>query len=124
LNRDFFNSKRYVWAAAEFYPYRLTNPKSSNPYLLYRDLYEPWRDRDRHDKFIAQTRVALIGGVRAQAMKGTLTRSEARRLVRICSEVDLLFFYPIIYRIDLTGIRKRRLKATTGSAALGSSEYL
>jgi hypothetical protein len=42
LNRHFYEDVHYAYVAP-FYPYRLTNPKSSNPLELYRDLYQPWR---------------------------------------------------------------------------------
>lgn len=37
LNRHFYSGLHYMYVAP-FYPYRLPNPKSSNPLEIYRDL--------------------------------------------------------------------------------------
>jgi hypothetical protein len=118
LNRFFYGGKHFVYAASTFYPYRSKNPKSSNPMSIYRDLYEPWRDRDVYDKHIAQTRVGLKKGVDAQT-RGDMTR----RLRKICVEVDIVFFYPVVYRIFLDKIPRHRL-LKRNSALQGSGEYL
>lgn len=39
INHYFFHGVHYVWAAGDFYPYRQSNPKSSNPLLIYTDMY-------------------------------------------------------------------------------------
>ena len=117
-NRFFYGGKHYVYAASTFYPYRSKNPKSSNPMAIYRDLYEPWRDRDVFDKHIAQTRASLKKGVNVQA-----DGEEAERLCEICDKVDILFFYPVVYRIFPSKIHRNRLKKRN-SALRGSGEYL
>ena len=52
LGHYFYGGTHFAWLAAEYYPYRLPNPKSSNPHLIYQDLYQPWRDCDDFDKTI------------------------------------------------------------------------
>ena len=122
LNHYFYGAKHYVWVATPFYPYRLPNPKSSNPYLIYQDLYLPWKDRDDFDKFIQQVRLDLRKGVKANA--GTLTPpSSVRRLNQTCNKVNIVFFYPIVYRVDIDLIPASRL-VPAGSAVVGSNEYL
>src|SRR5438128_2282301 len=49
----FFGSRHHAWVAAEFYPYRRNNPRSSNPLLLYEEFYEAWRDRDDDNAMVA-----------------------------------------------------------------------
>lgn len=123
LNRYFYNGKHYVWASTEFYPYRLPNPRSSNPYLIYQDLYEPWKDDDIYSKMISQFRLNLIAGVKAREKQSVISSTTARRLRRVCKKVDVKFLYPLVYRIQATpSIQKRASSA--GSAAVGSSEYL
>jgi hypothetical protein len=85
---------------------------------IYRDLYEPWRDRDVFDKHILQTRIALKRGVDSRT-KG----EKARRLRGICDRLDIVFFYPVVYRIFLDKIPRHRLQKRN-SALQGSSEYL
>ena len=121
LNHHFYNQTHYVWAAQPFYPYRLANPKSSNPYLIYRDLYEPWQDRDPYDKFILQFRLNLRAGAEANA--GGLPPGWEPRLKTICDRIDTEFFYPLVYRIDLDAIGAWR-QQVAGSGLRGSSEVL
>lgn len=121
INRDCYG-QHYLYVAEEFHPYRFPNPKSSNPYHIYRDLYEPWRDRDEYDKFILQLRLNLRNGVGAKEKAGTITHAQSRRLKRICDKIDVMFFYPIVYRVLRSGVAGRTKRA--GSGATGSAEWL
>jgi hypothetical protein len=125
LGHYFYNGTHYTWIAEEYFPYRLPNPKSSNPHLIYQDLYQPWKDSDDFDKFVIQSRINLRKGVIAQELSGTITTSEATDLKDICDKIEIVFFYPIIYRMDIfqTGFNNGRLRSA-GSAGVGSHEYL
>ena len=48
LNEYIYAGFHWTYVGAEFFPYKLPNPKSSNPLLVYQDLYQPWRDKDPH----------------------------------------------------------------------------
>lgn len=119
----FYNQEHYVWLAEEYYPYRLLNPKSSNPHLIYQDLYQPWKDRDDYDRYVQTNRLNLRKGVIAKESAGTITSSDAARLKTVCDNVDITFLYPIVLKVDIDVIpSSRRTKA--GSALVGSSEIL
>jgi hypothetical protein len=122
LNHHFYDGLHFTWAATPFFPYRLPNPKSSNPYEMYSDLYQPWKDRDLHDRFVDSLRVSLRKGV--LAAEPSIGSHLARRLKHICARIDLELFYPIVYRIDLTRIPNARCDFQSGSAAVGSQEVL
>jgi hypothetical protein len=122
LNHHFYSGLHFTWAATPFFPYRLPNPKSSNPYEMYSDLYQPWKDHDQYDRFVNNLRISLRKGV--LAAEPSIGPSLARRLKRICARIDLECFYPIVYRIDLTRIPNARRDFTSGSAAVGSQEVL
>jgi hypothetical protein len=123
LGHYFYKAEHYVWLAQEYYPYRLPNPKSSNPYLIYQDFYQPWKDKDDFDKFIQQMRLKLRAGVIAKETNGVITASDATDLKDICDRVDITFFYPVVYQVDMAKISKSRQKKA-GSAAAGSHEIL
>jgi hypothetical protein len=123
LGHYFYGRKHFVWLAAEYYPYRLLNPKSSNPHLIYQDIYQPWKDSDVYDKFISQLRLNLRKGVIVQENAGVLTAADAGDLKNICDKVDIVFFYPIVYRVDINQIPTSR-RSVSGSGSSGSSEYL
>lgn len=123
LGHYFYKGEHYVWLAEEYYPYRLPNPKSSNPHLIYQDLYQPWKDKDDHDKFITEVRLNLRKGVIAKEGSGVIPPSTATELKHICDQVDITFLYPVVYRVDIDAIDQRRQKKA-GSALAGSHEVL
>jgi hypothetical protein len=123
IGHYFYEHKHFSFLAGEFLPYRLRNPKSSNPYEIYEDLYKPWKDRDDYDKFINQLRLNIRGGVIKKHLEGSLDAQRAERLKRICEQVDITFFYPVVYRVNTDKVDSNRLKVA-GSGLQGSSEYL
>lgn len=123
LGHHFYGGIHWVWAARPFYPYGERNPKSSNPYLVYGDLYQPWKDGDNFDKFVSQNRLNLLRGVVAKKNSGALTPERSRKLKRVCEKVDILFFYPLVYSFDLESIPAER-RTFAGSALAGSNEVL
>lgn len=100
----FYNREHYVWVAERYYPYRLPNPRSSNPHRIYEDLYEPWMDADNFDKYISQTRLSLRNGVEAKEKAGVIMPADATRLKKICDKVEVTFFCPIVLRLDIDQI--------------------
>lgn len=122
LNHYFYAGVHFSWLAEEFHPL-LTNPKSSNPYLVYGDLYWAWAWRDEHDKFVSRSRVSLEEGVSFREESGKLDSALAERLRRICRDVDVDFFYPLVYRVDIERIAPARRKVA-GSGLRGSRECL
>jgi hypothetical protein len=123
LSHYFYGAVHYSWLATEYYPYRLPNPKSSNPHLIYQDLYQPWRDRDDFDKTINGYRFNLRKGVTAREGTAVLAPALAARLKDICDLIDIAFFYPLVYRVDIATIPATR-QHVGGSGLLGSAEVL
>ena len=50
--------------------------------------------------------------------------SLALRLKRICSDIDIVFLFPIIYKVDVLGIYSGRLQVSGSGLTVGSAEYL
>lgn len=124
FNHYFYNNQHYTWLAEEYYPYRLPNPKSSNPHLSYQDLYQPWKDRDDYDKFIQQIRLNIRKGVIAKEKAGVLSSADATRLKDICDKVDIVFLYPIVYRVDIDNIDTTRRTIAGSGLTASSAEIL
>lgn len=124
LAHYFYNDEHFVWIAAEYYPYRLPNPKSSNPHLIYQDLYQSWKDRDEFDKTIVQARLNLRMGVLVHESTGKLTQATAAKLRDICDKVDIVFLCPIAYRVEVDNLDPARLHRAGSAVTLGSHEYL
>lgn len=121
LNHYFYKRRHFVWAATPFHPYK-TNPKSSNPYETYNDLFKPWKEDDQFDKFITTMRLNLRKGVIAAAPALGMVREKA--LKRVCARAEVALFYPIVYRLDIKQLDQKRVDSSSGSAAVGSEEHL
>jgi hypothetical protein len=100
LNHYFYGGVHFAYVGAPFYPYRLANPRTSNSLRIYEDYYEPWKDEDKFSGFIVQKRLALRKGVHKSAP--VVFRPD---LLDICDKIDILFFYPVVYRVDIDQIR-------------------
>jgi hypothetical protein len=125
LNHYVYSGSHYVWASPFLFPYRALNPKSSNPYQIFQDLYQPSYDRDAYDSFISQKRVKLRAGVEAivQSLKSSHPlASRYNDLLDICDGIDETFFWPVIYIIDNDVAVSRG--ALANSALVGSDEKL
>ena len=123
ISHYFYGEIHFTYLSSCFYPYRLPNPKSSNPLLKYKDLYQPWKDADPFDNFIRGTRLNVIGGIRAKEKEKVVDAALGYALREICNKVDIAFFYPLVFRVDLDRIApKRRVVANSG--LVGSSEFL
>jgi hypothetical protein len=123
INHYFFGGVHYSWLADRFAPFE-TNPKSSNPYQIYGDLYWAWMKRDRYDKYVGFTRGTLVDVITTRKRAGLLDHITAARLVRICRSKDnVALFYPIVYRVDIERIPASR-RVTANSGKEGSSEVL
>lgn len=122
LKHYFYGGTHHTFVAP-FYPYRLPNPKSSDPYSSYSDYYRPWKDADDYDAYINGKWLTLKSGVHKNAatLPSGVTEDE---LKDICDQIEILFFYPIVYRVDIydSSISPRLRKS--GSGLAGSDEFL
>ncbi|HKP74653.1 MAG TPA: hypothetical protein VJT67_03885 [Longimicrobiaceae bacterium] len=122
LNHYFYGGRHYAWLAGEFHPLR-TNPNSSNPYVIYGQLYAAWAWRDAWDKYVKELRKSLQSGVDAHQDARTIDTSLAKRLHMMCETVPVELFYPVVYRVDIEQIASER-RMVDGSALIGSDEFL
>ncbi|MEO1289820.1 MAG: hypothetical protein AAFV93_18825, partial [Chloroflexota bacterium] len=120
LNHYFYNQEHYIYCGAPFYPYKTTNPVSSNPYRIYGALYEPFKEQDNYNAWIARLRLSLQKGVQHRIKDKSLRND----LLDICDMIDISFFYPIVYRIDLDAIDEARLTVQNSGSEVNSNEYL
>ncbi|MBV9658439.1 MAG: hypothetical protein JO295_10055 [Verrucomicrobia bacterium] len=124
LGHYFFDGQHHTWVAKEFFPYRLNNPSSSNPLEIYQNLYKPWKDKDEFDPFMEGRRAKLLKAVDHQTAADRVDAALAVALKRVCSAVSILFFYPIVFRIDLGKIAVPRRTIAGSGLVTGSAEYL
>ena len=121
LNHFFFGQRHFAYVGAPFHPYRRRNPASSNPWKTYGAQYEPWVDRDPYDAHIEQKRRNLRKGIAAHS--AALHPLVRVALDAICGSGDIIFFVPVVYRVDVATLDGSRLKRA-GSGSVGSREYL
>ena len=125
LNHYVYSNVHYVWASQYFFPYKSANPKSSNPYQIFQDLYQPSYDRDEFDSFISQKRIKLRAGIEAIVVGPTSGHASAHRyqdLLDICDGIDETFFWPVVYLISNSAVTSKGTAAN--SALVGSDETL
>ncbi len=123
LGHFFYNATHFLYFAPEFYPYRSENPRTSNPYKVYQDIYEPWKENDQFSKILDGYRLNLIGGIEAKKAERVIDAELSDRLKRVCNTVNILFFYPVVCRIKLDAALQDRA-SIEGSGKVGSSEIL
>lgn len=121
INLHVYKDRHYTFAAEGFYPYGKSNPKSSNPLLIFTDFYQPWQNADPYDAKILQHRLNLKKGILAMEKDNVISPQIAQRLRTIAGKVSTTFFRPVVYAID-DGAAKRGVVA--GSAVTGSKEVL
>ncbi|QTF93847.1 hypothetical protein [Halomonas sp. BM-2019] len=125
INRHVYDGEHRVYVAEGFYPYGKKNPKSSNPLLIYMDLYQPWQDRDKHDKFVLQHRLAVRKGIMEKEKDNTVSPLNARDLRMVADLIRIDFFYPVVYQVKFDVSASGRSGVTVaGSGLAGSSEFL
>lgn len=122
INTYFYNRRHYLYVAP-FYPYRLPNPHSSNPYEVFASLYKPWKDMDDYDPVLSQKRLNIRKGVMAKEKATDLSTADSTILKDVCDKVSINFFCPILYRVNIESIAPDR-RVTSGSGLSGSKEYL
>jgi hypothetical protein len=121
INHYFYGRVHYGWFADAFHPHR-DNPGSSNPYLIYGQLYESWRERDRYARFLSDYRRSLEEGVQTKEEAGVVDNITAARLRRVCKKGSVDLFYPVLYRVDADGIEPAR-RTLANSGLEGSHEF-
>jgi hypothetical protein len=99
----------------------MLNPASSNPFVIYHELYMPWKDDDAHSKIVHQYRIAARTAIHAH--RDSLEGDIARRLESVAECVSVRLFLPVVYRVDLERIDESR-RAVAGSGLSGSREVL
>ena len=129
LNHYFYDRVHFAWVGAPFYPYRMANPRSSSPLRLYEDFYEPWKDEDEFSGQLTAARIGLRKGVLAHQLAHKFTNppllspADYRFLKRVCNRIHPVFFYPIVYRVDIDSIQPPSRLVVANSGLRGSQEY-
>lgn len=123
LGHYFFRQIHYTWLADCFYPYKQPNPKSSNPFEIYKDLYAPWKDEDGYDTYIRTRRIDLVKAILAKEKEGVVEAALGMDLRDMCNNVNIVFFYPVVYRVDISKIAPGR-RQVANSGLRGSCECL
>lgn len=122
LNRYFYGDDHFTYLAP-FYPYRLANPNSSNPYVIYSLLYNPWKDNDEFDPVLSSKRMGLRKGVIAKSKDGIIDGNDESELKTVCDRIGTHLFCPVVYCVEMDDIESHR-HMTANSGFVGSTEVL
>jgi hypothetical protein len=122
FNHYFYDRVHWAFIGHPFYPYREPNPVSSNPLKRYEQTYEAWFERDNFSNHMTGSRSSLRRGVQENSTR--LQQDDwSNRLQTVCEKIEVVFFYPFVYRVDIDSIPKSRLQRKN-SALLASNEFL
>jgi hypothetical protein len=114
----------FAWFAPEFDTYRKENPESSNPSVLYHGYMAAWRDGDDFSALVSMKGISLSKALEKNVDAGLLQRPDADDLKETVERAHISLFYPLVYRIDISGIDPGRRDSAVGSGARGSDECL
>jgi len=100
----FYGGKHYVWCApffdSESSPnYQKTNPPSSSPSKICRELFEAASSGDRHSAKVEENRSGILKGVKEKKKAGIITNREAKDIEKIVKRAETADFRPLVYVI-------------------------
>ena len=107
LNHYFYDKTHYVFCGAPFYPFSFLpyirkNQPSSDPLKVYGDYYQYYLSDDHNETKVQGYRNNLKKGVSAIINNADLSI----RLIEVCRYVNMNFFFPMVYRIDIRAFAK------------------
>lgn len=99
INEKYYKDTHYVWVAPYFNP--STNPRSSNPYELYKNLIKELKQDivDYHSSFIINNKVGLQHGAIEREKEGLITAATREKIFELIHICDHTAFLPVIYVI-------------------------
>jgi len=123
LYHHVFRRVHLAWFAPEFDTYKQTNPRSSNPWELYRAYHAAWFDQDPFEPYVAMKRQSLSAVIERKYASQQVHGIAKDELKAMVDTAPLNLFYPIVYACDCSKLGPERLQKA-GSARQGSLEFL
>lgn len=81
----------------------------------------PWKDGDDYDKYMNQIRINLKKGV--EKRRRSINGATENELKDICDKVDILFLYPVVYKVDIDNPTVKTKLQPTDWSKKGSDEW-
>lgn len=125
INEKYYGQTHFVWAAPFFDISDNSNPQSSSPAHIYSELKNAVLTNDLHSSKIAETKLSIINGARAQRDSGHITERVLQEIIVIVNSSMLMDFRPIVYVIPTGGIEDKIEEAPVSQKANPfSREYI
>ena len=123
LYHHVFRRVHLAWFAPAFDTYKRTNPRSSNPWELYRAYHAAWFDQDPFEPYVAIKRQSLSAVIERKYVSQEVHGIAKDDLKAMVDTAPLNLFYPLVYVCDRSKLGPERLEKA-GSARQGSLEFL
>ena len=100
----FYGDIHYAWCAPFFDPesvpsYQNTNPPSSSPSKICRELFEAVISGDRHSAKVEENKYGILKGAKEKKKAGIITNREAKDIIKIVGHAETFDFRPLVYVI-------------------------
>jgi hypothetical protein len=123
LYHHVFRRVYLAWFAPEFDTYKRTNPRSSNPWELYRAYHAAWFDQDPFEPYVAMKRQSLSAVIERKYVSQGGSWHRQGRFEGHGRYGALKPLLPLVYACDRSKLGPERLQKA-GSARQGSLEFL
>ena len=100
ISRRYYHDEHWVWCAPEFGSG--SNPPSSTPGEIYKDLREATSRGDRHNSRIKANKGGIFKGVVFKRKAEIISKADARDIVSIVEAAETIDFRPLLYIIPVT----------------------
>lgn len=106
---SYYEHQHFVWCSPFFSEgsapsYQYTNPPTSSPARIYRDLQIGVTSDDRHNARIQQNRIGLAKGATIKHKAGVISAAQKKEILSIVQQAHTSMFRPLIYVIPYSSV--------------------
>jgi hypothetical protein len=107
ISKNYYHNIHWVWCSAYFDSRSVlgrdyTNPPSSTPGDVYKELREATSRADRHSAKIAANRIGLLKGATYKRSTGVINDQQLSEITSIIEAAEIIEFRPLMYVIPVT----------------------
>lgn len=123
IAKEYYNNVHYVWCTDSFDA--ALQPGTSNPRTLCTRFLEQIIKKDRHATEINNNKAGILKGAAAKLAQGIITQEQHQEICTRVAFAENEAFYPVIYLIKKSAVRKRLMVVDPSDTASNSSvEYI
>lgn len=120
INVRFYGGDHWVWCSPYFAPLSgplYTNPPSSSPSEIYRDLWRATESGDLHNTKIKDNKAGILKGAVAKRQAGVIQDQEFQEINDIVAAAIIQDFSPVLYIIPFDRVANLASRVPIGKLA-------